>query len=187
MTRLFNIVDIIHQTLRKAPGDALSVQVDTPIGDNREIEYYQLPGYAAGPTVDDQAVAIQAGGYRVVIASHNYRLSVPIDPGQVKIYSTNADGDTLEASITLDTDGTVTITNTDGGEVKVAGSDVELNGNSKAFVTHSELDTALQTFVTALNTHVHPTTSPGAPTLTPTPTMSIDISGAATSTVKTGG
>ena len=71
-------------------------------------------------------------------------------------------------------------------EVNQAGI-VAINGDTKPFVTHAELDSALQTFILALNLHVHSgvTTGPGA-SGPPTP-MSINIATAATTTVKTGG
>ncbi len=67
---------------------------------------------------------------------------------------------------------------TDAGEIT-------LNGDSKSFVTHAELDAALQTFIASLNTHTHPT--PSGPSSVPTAPMSIDISAAGTITIKTGG
>ena len=67
---------------------------------------------------------------------------------------------------------------------------IELNGNSKQFVTWSELNSALSTFLTQLTTAM--TTTPIAgngapqPTWTNMPTQ-IDISAAKTTTVVTGG
>lgn len=76
----------------------------------------------------------------------------------------------------------------DGTKTRIINSDgIELNGNSKTFVTHAELDSALQTFITALNLHVHTSAVSGSPTTPPTSSMSIDISSAKTTTVKTGG
>ena len=72
----------------------------------------------------------------------------------------------------------------DGTKTRVINtSGIELNGNTKTFVTHAELNTALQTFVTALNglfaSKLNGTGSPG--------TLTLDISAAATTTIKTGG
>jgi hypothetical protein len=72
-------------------------------------------------------------------------------------------------------------------ETKVTASKVELNGNSKAFVTHDELTTALNIFLLALNAHVHTSAAPGSPTTSPVTPMTLDISLAATTTIKTGG
>lgn len=95
--------------------------------------------------------------------------------------------------------GKLTITAKDDTEVKSdaniklnagSGKKIELNGNSKQFVTWSELDNALTSFLTQLTTAL--TTTPivgnGAtqPTWSGLPT-SIDISSAKTTSVVTGG
>lgn len=72
-------------------------------------------------------------------------------------------------------------------ETKVTASKVELNGNSKSFVTHAELTTALNTFLIALNAHTHNCTAPGSPSGPVLTSITLDISSAATTTVKTGG
>ena len=78
--------------------------------------------------------------------------------------------------------------------VKIDGTaTVEINGNTKQFVTHAELNLALQTFITALNLHIHTTTAtigasstPGviSPPVTP---MTLDITAAKTIKTLTGG
>jgi len=80
------------------------------------------------------------------------------------------------------------LTITGDGKAVINTDSIELNGNSKTFVTYAELNTALQLFVTALNLHVHSgvTTGPGS-SGPPAASMSIDISNAETTTVKTGG
>lgn len=62
---------------------------------------------------------------------------------------------------------------------------IKLNGDSKQFVTWAELNSALTTFMTALNSHTHGVS--GASTSTPTVPMTLDISSAKTTTVVTGG
>lgn len=71
--------------------------------------------------------------------------------------------------------------------INIEGTAVNVNGDSKAFVTHAELTSAINTFISVLNTHTHISAAPGSPTAPPVPTMSLDISSAATTTVKTGG
>lgn len=73
-----------------------------------------------------------------------------------------------------------------GKTIAINDSAVNINGSSKAFVTHAELNSALQSFMTALNLHTHPTAASGPPS-PPTAPMSLNISAAATTTVKTGG
>lgn len=61
---------------------------------------------------------------------------------------------------------------------------VQINGSSKSLVTHADLNTALQTFITALNLHTHPTAATGPPS-PPTAPMSIDITTSEAQKVKT--
>ena len=72
-------------------------------------------------------------------------------------------------------------------KITVQGDVIELNGKDKTFVTHAELNSALQTFITTLMAHVHTSASPGSPTSVPTSPITLDISSAATTTIKTGG
>lgn len=91
----------------------------------------------------------------------------------------------------FDKDGNIII-DSDTKKVKVNGNAIELNGNTKQFVTWTELNSALQSLILALNSHTHLVASVGAPTgpasaSTPPITFSIDISSAQTTTIKTGG
>jgi hypothetical protein len=78
----------------------------------------------------------------------------------------------------------VRIYNSSGYIALRANGDIELNGSTKNLVTHAELNTALQTFINALNLHTHPTAASGPPS-TPTLPMSLDISTSITNKVKT--
>lgn len=80
------------------------------------------------------------------------------------------------------------------GTMKLTATKLEVNGNTKQFVTWAELNQALTTFVTQLNTALLAATyvnAAGTPTpLTwtgGTPPSTLDISGAKTTTVSTGG
>jgi phage gp45-like len=81
----------------------------------------------------------------------------------------------------------------DNGDIDFVGTTLKLNGDSKSFVTHAELDAAIQTFLTALNAHIHVTTATVSATTVPgviaptTPPITLDISASKTTTVKTDG
>ena len=76
----------------------------------------------------------------------------------------------------------------ENGTMKVdAQSKIELNGNSKQFVTWAELNQALTQFTTALISHTHNITSPGNPSGPAVGIPTIDISAAKTTTIVTGG
>jgi hypothetical protein len=160
------ITDILYKRKGSNTGKSTIIKTSAAGGQERETELYHNPGISSGPTPNDTAVTVESGtSGRISVATQNYRLEVEVTAGQTKIYSTSADGETLKSLIELDTSG-----------------NIKLNGDSKAFVTHAELNTALQTFITALNLHVHG--SSGTP---PTSPMALDISTAATTTIKTGG
>lgn len=183
LTQLARIVKTLWETRGAAPGSSVVVQLSSGGEQERTAEYYQLPGVASGPTPEDRAVVIPtASGYRIVVASHNYRVGVEVSAGETVIYSTNAAGDTKQAEIKLDTAG-----------------NIDLNGNGKTLVTHAELDAALQAFATSIDTaitsaitgHTHGgvttgagTTAPGAGAASPT---SVDISAAEAATLRTDG
>lgn len=76
----------------------------------------------------------------------------------------------------------------ENGTMKVTTNQkIELNGNSKQFVTWAELNQALTQFTTALISHTHNITSPGNPSGPAVGIPTIDITAAKTTTVVTGG
>jgi hypothetical protein len=171
MNRLYTIVKMIWQVLRRSPGEAITIQVESGLGETREIEYYQLPGISAGPTPQDRAATIEMNGFRVAVASHNYRVSVEPQAGELIIYSTNADGSSAQAMVRLKPDG-----------------NIDLNGDSKTLVTHAELDSALQGLVSYINSHTHSGVSTGSGASGP-PSVpgTLDISAAEAATLRTDG
>lgn len=67
--------------------------------------------------------------------------------------------------------------------VVVKDGKIELNGNTKHFVTWEELNTALTSFLALLNSHTHS----GGGSGTPTSPMTFNITDAKTKTIVTGG
>lgn len=167
MGKMSIVKELLYKKKGSAPGKSIVLKTRSAGDQERETEHYQLHGISSGTTPDSRAVEVSTGtAGRVIIATHNYNLEVEVEAGQTKIYSTSADGKTLKSVIDLDVDGNIL-----------------LNGDSKTFVTHSELNTALQTFVTALNTNLAAKLDGGGTA----GVLTIDISSAATTTVKTGG
>jgi hypothetical protein len=171
MNRLYTIVKMIWQVLRRSPGEAVTIQVESGLGESREIEYYQLPGISAGPTPQDRAATIEMNGFRVAVASHNYRVGVEPQAGELILFSTNADGSASQAMVRLKPDG-----------------NIDLNGDGKTLVTHAELDTALQGLVDYINAHTHSGVSSGSSTSgPPSAPGTLDISAAEAATLRTDG
>jgi phage baseplate assembly protein V len=139
---------------------------DETLTDIDRIQEYGLETY---PEVskDTEVIIVCPDGNReqAIAITIGTRAGRPTDlnEGEVKLYSKFGN------KILLDKDGKIM-----------------MNGTGKKFVTHSELNTALQNFMTALNLHTHPTAAVGPPS-PPTVGMSLDISSAATTTLETGG
>lgn len=172
LPELIKVIKSKIATIKNYPGP--SVVVNGRGLRDIETESYGLAGVVNLPPEGTRVIYLPYGGTRrgACLGGHNYKIQHNLSQGEIKIFSTNADGDTAQAEITLKADGSIIVT----------GNSVEINGNTKSFVTHAELDTALQTFVKALNLHVHGAS--GTPPVTP---MSINISTSATTSVKTGG
>lgn len=109
----------------------------------------------------EHGVFYKGGGYFLSDASGNVFLNAKAKA--VKAYNNNG-------KIELTSDGTI-----------------KLNGDTKQFVTWTELNTALATLAGLLTSHVHPVTAVGSPT-GPAPTLvglTVDISSAKTTKVLT--
>jgi phage gp45-like len=175
MAELVQIASATIKALHGAPGQAVVITGSGVGGQAVEAEVYAPAGFLSRPPKDARGVFIPIGGsrkYGVVIAGHNYKVSISLADGETAIFSTNAAGDTLKAQIVLKADGTI-----------------EINGNSKRFVTWDELNTALQNHTHSAGALV--TTCPaGAGTVSGGATgapVALDLSAAKTTTLKTGG
>ncbi|MFW6312269.1 MAG: hypothetical protein ACOC2N_00090 [Spirochaetota bacterium] len=171
MARLIEAKNSQIETKGNAPGESVVIQGE--LGEEGAItpELYQQPGLMSRPPDGARGVYVplrNGRGYGVVVATHNYRLVISPEPekGETVLYSTNADGDTVHAKIKLDASG-----------------NISLNGNDKRLVTYEELNSALQSMVSAINTgfaaKLDGGGSPG--------TVTLNISAAETTTVRTGG
>lgn len=167
MAELVKVASSALKVLHGAPGRQVVSKASGLGGVSTEVEVYPSPGVFSRPPKGSRLVVIPlAGGKtRVAIGMANYGVTLDLTDGETTIYSTNAAGDTVKAKIYLDALG-----------------NIALNGDSKRLVTWDELNTALGTFITALNAHVHG--SAGTPPVTP---MTLNISAAKTTTIKTGG
>ncbi len=63
---------------------------------------------------------------------------------------------------------------------------IDINGNTKKFVTYTELNNAIALFLIAIMAHVHTSAAPGAPTSTPTAPITFDISASESQKARTG-
>lgn len=172
MATLFNLTRSSRKIKGAAPGEAIVANGEGFAGQQITTEVFQSPGVFSAPGDGSKGVWLPIGGssrYGVVIACQNYKITFDITQGETAIYSTDSGGGTLQAKIILRDDGTI-----------------EINGDSKRFVTYDELNTALQSHTHSAGALVAPsgggpvTGSTGAP-------VGLDLSAAQTQTVKTGG
>jgi len=139
-------------------------------GQSVEAEVFSVPGVHGRPHNGQIGVFLPIGGgrrYGAIASVVNYAAANEVLlPGETLIFSCAADGSVLKSKIYLDTSG-----------------NIALNGNTKRLVTYAELNTALQLLVTAINgalaTKANGSGSAG--------TLTLDISAAQTTTVRTGG
>lgn len=169
IAELFKVTAATLKRWKSAPGESVVV-IGTGLGDQTiEAELYQPSGFMGNPPKGARGVFLPVGRgrrYGVLIATCNYQITVDVGQGEVLIYSTTPDGQTLRSQLKLDGFG-----------------NIDLNGSSKRLVTYSELNTALQSFKTAINAALA-TKSDGAGS---PGTLTLDISGASTTTIRTGG
>lgn len=187
MARIAEIVKAMFKRRGNSPGKSVVIQLIAS-GDEEEqrtTELWHAPGISSAPTNGDRAIVlpIGRGSFKVAIATRNHRIEVEPGEGETIIYSTNATGDTVQSTIKLDASG-----------------NIDLNGDGKRLVTYGELNTALQSFKTSIDssiasaivghTHSGVTTGPGVSgpgAGAATVPTSLDISAAETSTLRTDG
>ena len=169
MAILVNVASSALRTRTGAPGRQVVTTGKGIGGVSTEAEVYPSPGIFARPPKGSKVVMIPlAGGRtRVIIGAANYQIQLDCTDGETIIYSTNAAGNAVKAKIYLDALG-----------------NIELNGNSKRFVTADELQSALTGLCATLTAHVHASLGTPSPGLVG---LACNITSAKTTTIKTGG
>lgn len=164
---LEKVTGISFKKKGSAPGKAVIIQTLSAGEQERNAEMYHPPGISSAPTKLDRVITVPVGtASRVIIASHNYRIEVEPDSGETIIYSTDSAGEIIKSQIKLDNAG-----------------NIDLNGDGEKFVTYAALNTALQAFVIAINsTFATKINGAGA-----AGTLTLDISAAETTTIRTDG
>lgn len=146
---------------------ALQHRDDKMFTEGSPVDVYIPTGYSY-----DSCIAIPIGVFKEDAAN---RVSVTEDGVAVEV--------TESLSVTAKG---VSISSEENAAIDAA--EIHLNGSSKSLVTHAELDAALSSYVTQIGLTLASGSNGGGPVVfAVAPPSSIDISGAATSTVKTGG
>jgi len=169
MARLVEVRNSSIKTKGDAPGDSVVLQAELGEQGTLTPEMYQSAGIFSRPPDGARGVFLPLRGrerYGVVVAVNNYNVAPSLSKGEAELYSTNAAGDTVKAAVRCRDNG-----------------DIELNGNGKSLVTFDDLQTALSSFLTALNAKFA-TKVDGAGTPA---TLTLDISAAEAATLRTDG
>jgi phage gp45-like len=111
-----NIVKNILSSFKKFGQNANNSQVSKTLEFSdvvKEVEFFQTSGFRSGLTSNDEIIVIpiDGGGYKIGIASNNYKINISVNPGQTKIFSTDATGSIKQAEIILDTNGKIKMSN----------------------------------------------------------------------------
>lgn len=114
VARAFQVVKSALGIQGKNPSQSVISQLKTVDGNPLNREVFHSPGVIGAPPAGERVILLQIGDApekAVVIAAHNYQITVVVGQGETLIYSTTADGKTLKAQIKLDVAGLIHVQN----------------------------------------------------------------------------
>jgi phage gp45-like len=114
IARVRQVVSSALQTFGANTGQSVVAQVKAGDGEVLNREVFHTPGVIGAPPAGEQVILLQLGDTidkSVVIACQNYQITVTVNQGEVLVYSTNANGTQLEATIRLEQSGLIQIQN----------------------------------------------------------------------------
>ena len=166
MKFLANLVEISTTTIGQYPGDisgdSIIATLKGSASKGETAQVYAQAGFISRPAKSTKGIRLRIGSLDIIIGAFNYKVPLPTNPGDSKLYSTDSDGNEA-ATIKALADGIL-----------------EINGNADFAVAFNDLKAGfdalkadLNTFITTkynLHTHVS-VTSLGTPTV-PIPTGS---------------
>ena len=163
MKLLANLFKITSTKIDQYPGDIEGNSIistgEASASKGETAQVYGQAGFISRPPAGVKGVRLRIGSLDIIIGAFNYKVPLPTNPGDTKIYSTDADGNE-ESTIKLLADGTI-----------------EINGTSDFAVAFNDLKTGFDAFVSTFNIHTHPTAATGPPSTPTVPsTDSIDAS-----------
>jgi hypothetical protein len=107
---LVSIMSTKKEKLGNAESETVSA-VTASSGESSAVsEVYGLHGLVSRPAKGARGVRLRIGNTSIVVAVFNYGIAAPDNPGETKLYSTDADG-AEKASLTLRADGTSDLEN----------------------------------------------------------------------------
>jgi hypothetical protein len=178
MKLLGNLVEISSTKIGQYPGDTSGDSIIATLkGSAEKGETAQVQGQTGiigNPPKGAKGLRIRIGSLDIIISSLNYKVALPANPGETKVYSTDPDG--VEKA--------GTIYRNDGSQ--------EINGENDFAIRFSEMKAAfnelkqdLNDAISTYNSHTHPTPSgPSSPPAQLQISSTADMSDAKVDTVK---
>ena len=85
-------------------GDSIIATGEASASKGETAQVYGMPGFIANPPAGIKGVRFRIGSLDIIIGALNYQVSLPADPGETKVYSTDGDG-AETGSMSLKTNG----------------------------------------------------------------------------------
>ena len=73
-------------------GDSIIATGEGSASKGETAQVYGMPGFIGNPPAGIRGVRLRIGSWDVIIGALNYQVPLPADPGETKVYSTDADG-----------------------------------------------------------------------------------------------
>lgn len=164
--------------------DTIVYQVEIDSQTTKECNSMNTFGITSKAPVDSNCIIMSDGTIAFVTATEGLDYEIEVEEGEVAIHNSENN------VVTFKKDGSIHVKS---DHVVVESEKVEFNGDSREFVTHAELDIALQKYVALINSHTHaillnPVAAPlpppavpvTIPTLVPLTPATLDISASKT-------
>jgi hypothetical protein len=148
LASLVTIMSTKKEKIGSSESEAVKAVTETSSGNDGTAEVYGMFGSVSRPPKGTKGIRLRIGSLNIIIAAFRYDVAAPDNPGETKLYSTDAEG--AEKSTHVLTD--------DGKHV--------FNGGEDFAVRFSALETAFNQLKSDHNGHVHVET--GASTNVPT-------------------
>lgn len=96
MKLLANLFKITSTKQDTYPGDTEGESIiatgEASASKGETAQVYGMPGFIGNPPVGIRGIRLRIGSWDVIIGALNYQVPLPADPGETKVYSTDADG-----------------------------------------------------------------------------------------------
>jgi len=143
MKLLANLFKITSTKKDTYPGDIEGESIiatgEASASKGETAQVYGMPGLIANPPAGIRGIRFRIGSLDIIIGALNYKVPLPADPGETKVYSTDADGSETGSML--------------------------LKPNGKLGYKNVSLSEDLKTLLTDLISEIKAITTTGSPTL----------------------